>query len=227
MTANNAQRRFKKAARRKTVLAEKRRAESLNASPDARISRAIGGPIHRCVVHEELFETGMGTLVVVRGAPGELVLCGFLLDVYCLGIKDVFVRPVGFDEMEYLIEKMDAASPMTPVEPAYARKLLRELAAWSESIGFSPARDFAMAERIFGDVRADDCDVAFRFGREGKPLYVPGPSETPSEIARRMARLRQRVGDGHFDFMVGMADAAPVALPEPAADSGEPASQDA
>lgn len=227
MTDNNAQRRFKKAARRKAVLAEKRQAERLSASPAAKISRAVGGPIHRCLVHEDLFEAGMGTLIVVRGAPGEMVMCSFLLDVYCLGIKDAYMRPTTFDDMEYLIYRMDDAAPLKPVEPAHARKLLRELAAWSESIGFSPARDFALTERIFGDVSADDCDVTFRFGRDGKPCYVPGPSDTPSQIRRHIERLRENVGESRFDFMADPDETPLVALPDPAADGNEPAKQSA
>jgi hypothetical protein len=50
----------------------------------------------------------------------------------------------------------------------YARKLLRGLAAWSQSIGFAPHRDFAAVEPIFGDVNADasDADVSVRPRRQ-------------------------------------------------------------
>jgi hypothetical protein len=45
-------------------------------------------------------------------------------------------------------------------------------------IGFAPARDFAVVERLFGDVQAEACDAAFQFGYEGKPLYVGDLSDT-------------------------------------------------
>ena len=54
---------------------------------------------------------------------------------------------------------------------------MRDLVAWSASLGVRPHRDFAVVERMFGDLDADACDVAFQFGREGKPLYIPGPND--------------------------------------------------
>jgi len=66
---------------------------------------------------------------------------------------------------------------MASVDPSYARKLLRDVAAWAASIGFAPHRDFAAIERLFGDVSADASHAAFQFGREGKPLYVQSPTQ--------------------------------------------------
>ena len=54
---------------------------------------------------------------------------------------------------------------LVPIEPSYAGKLLWEVAAWAESIGVAPHRDFAAVERLFGDVSADACDASFQFGR--------------------------------------------------------------
>ena len=72
-------------------------------------------------------------------------------------------------------EAANAASPMDSVDPSYAQKLLCELAAWSQSIGFAPHRDFTVMERIFGEVNADDSDAVLQVC-EGKPVYIPGPT---------------------------------------------------
>jgi hypothetical protein len=89
---------------------------------------------------------------------------------------------------------------MAPVDPSYARKLLRDLAAWSQSIGFAPHPDFAAVERIFGDVNADASDAVFWFGRDGKPVYIPGPNDTAPLIRRRIAQLQKHLGDDGFGF---------------------------
>ncbi len=210
MASNMALRRFKKANRRKTVVAQRRRAEASEAALPGLVRRAAAGPIQHCRLPETLFETGMGTLAVVRGAPGETVLCSFLLDTYCLGIKDVFVRPAAMDQIETLLERLEIQALLKPVAPAHARKLLRDLAAWSESIGFSPHRDFAAAECIFGDVDVTSCDDTFTFGMDGKPCYVAGPYDSPSLVHRRMQRLSQRVGSGRFDYILPVDDESVV-----------------
>lgn len=202
MAANIAQRRSRKAARRKAVVAEKRKAEAMDTSVAARIRHAVAGPIDHCKLHADLFESGMGVLTMVRGAPGETLLCAFWLDVYCLGIKDIQVRPVTMSEAALFLGMLNEAAPLKEVDPACARKLLRDLAAWAEPIGFSPPRDFAAAERIFGDANPDTCDDVFTFGRNGKPCYVPGPSESSAERLRRVEQLRQRLGEGGFDILI-------------------------
>ena len=88
----------------------------------------------------------------------------------------------------------DAGSPIVPVDPSYARKLLRDVTAWSQSIGFAPHRDFAAVERIFGDVSADASDAVFRFGRDGKPVYIPGPNDTAALVQRRIEHLQRHLG---------------------------------
>lgn len=134
--------------------------------------RAAHDPIQHCFLTEAIFETGIGTLVLARGAtPHRLTLSSFLIDVFCLGIKDVMFESVESEFFAMYMDATDAGSPMVAVDPGYCRKLLRDLAAWSQSIGFAPHRDFAAVERIFGDVNADASDAAFQFGRDGKPVF--------------------------------------------------------
>ena len=206
MASNMALRRFKKANRRKAVVAERRKVEASLATLPSVIHRAAAGAIQHCRLQETLFETGMGTLVVVRGAPGETVLCTFLLDAYCLGIKDVIVRPATLAQIETLLEGLEIEVPLQPVAPAYARKLLHDLAAWAQSLGFAPHRDFAIAERILGDVDVASCHDTFTFGCDGKPFYIAGPYDSPALVHQRMQRLSERVGSGRFDYILPVDD---------------------
>jgi hypothetical protein len=136
-----------------------------------------------------------------RGATSRYIAFGcFLLDVFCLGVKDVMFGLLEGEAFDTYMDVTDAASPLVSVDPGYARKLVRDLAAWSQSIGFAPHREFAAVEQIFGDVDADASDAAFQFGCDGKPLYIPGPNDTAPLIRRRIERLRQFVGDDGFDF---------------------------
>jgi hypothetical protein len=201
MATNIALKRARKAQRRKQVVTQKRRADVLETSLPARVLRAAHAPIQYCFLTEAVFDLGMGALVLARGAtPHHLALSSFLVDVFCLGIKDVMFESVESEVFEMFMEATDAGSPLVPVDPSDARKLLRDLAAWSQSIGFAPHRDFAAVERIFGDVSVDASDAVFRFGRDGKPVYIPGPYDTAPLIRRRIAQLQKFLGDDGFGF---------------------------
>jgi hypothetical protein len=203
MATNMALKRARKAQRRKQIVAQKRQAETLEASLPARVLRAAHAPIQHCFLPGSLFEIGIGTLVLARGAtPYNVAFGSFLVDVFCIGIKDVMFRSVEADVFQRYMEATDAGSPMISVDPGYGRKLLRDLAAWSQSIGFAPHHDFAAVERIFGDVSADASDTAFCFGRDGKPFYIPGPTDTVPLIRRRIAQLQTRLGDDGFGFEI-------------------------
>jgi len=67
MPVNTAQRRAKRADHRKAATREKRRNETAKNSLSKRVPRASAAPIQQCLVHEKLFKTEMGMLVLTRG----------------------------------------------------------------------------------------------------------------------------------------------------------------
>ncbi|MBR0753259.1 hypothetical protein JQ604_13800 [Bradyrhizobium jicamae] len=203
MAINMAQKRAKKAQHRKQVVAEKRRVEAREASLPARIARFAQTPVQACYMAEGLFETGIGTLILARGNSSYSIGLGsFLIDVFCLGVKDVMLKEVDGDWLDYYVETCNASAPLIEIEPSYARKLLRDAAVWAQSIGFSPHPDFATVERIFGDVNPDDSDAVFQFGSDGKPTYISGPNETPTQIRRLTETLRKHLVEG-AEIVVG------------------------
>jgi len=202
MASNMALKRAAKANRRKAVVAEKRKLELFNDTLPAKAMRAAGAPIQGCFVSETLFEAGIGPVVLARGmTPSHVTLGVFLVDVWSLGVKDAYLRNADGQTFDRLIAAMNSTTPMAPVDPGYARKLLRDATAWAAAIGFAPHRDFAAVERLFGDVSADASDATFRFGHEGKPLYVPGPTETPAQVRKRLEQLRGGTGAAKLEFV--------------------------
>jgi hypothetical protein len=194
MAANMALKRAVKAIRRKVVVAEKRKLELVNDTLTATVLRAAQAPIRHCFVPEN-FDAGMGAVILARGnTPYYLTIGVFLVDTWCLGVKDTFFCSVDAEKFEAMIAGLSDTAPLAAADPSYARKLLRDLAAWAASIGFTPHRDFAVVERLFGDVRADASDATFQFGREGKPLYVQGPKEPPTQVRLRFGGLGRALG---------------------------------
>src|SRR5713226_792458 len=125
MTTNMALKRARKAQRRKQMVAQKRRAEILEASLPARVLRAAHAPIQHCFLTESVFDVGMGTLVLARGATlHHFAFSMFLIDVFCLGIKDVMFESVESEVFEMYMDATDAGSPMV-----FRRSELRPQAA--------------------------------------------------------------------------------------------------
>jgi uncharacterized protein DUF1841 len=199
----NPQRRQAKAVRRKKLLAERRRLEVVGGKGTLAedVRRAKAAPLHSCLVQSGLFENGFGMVALTRKTGAHtFALAAFLVDAFCLGVKDALFRELEEAELESFLDSLEATAPFEAVHPSYARKLLRDAAAYARSLGLEPHADYAALEPLFGDIDADACEEEFQFGFEGKPLYVPGPTESPTQIRRRIDRLRRQLGADGFDF---------------------------
>jgi hypothetical protein len=200
MARNPAAQKAAKAIRRKAIVAAKRGVEATTNSPNGQIRQAARLPILECLVSDDLFVCGMGVVTLIRGASraDQHVAC-FMVDSFCLGVKDIFFRSMDRQASEHILEAMQLTDPASPIAPAEARKLLRDMVAWAGDNGFPPHADYARLELLFGDVAAAETDFTPRFGYDGKVLYVPGPMETPAEVRRRMRMVRSRLGDAVAD----------------------------
>ncbi len=200
-------------ARRQATLARKRSKQKLAAKarshaaalPQTRMPAAIAAhsPIHECLVPEALFELGIGNIVFSRSLPsGEIGTAVFLLDVFCLGAKDAFFAILSPDEYETAISRFEDRATLRPVLPSYARKLIEGAVQYAEALGLRPHRDYHVAKGIFGDADPATCSQDFEYGRQGKPFYVSGPSDTPARSRRILAMLERACGPDGFDFLL-------------------------
>jgi hypothetical protein len=167
------------------------------------MATAANAPIHECLVPAGLFELGMGNLFFSRSLPdGRIALAGFLLDVFCLGVKNAFFAIVARDEYARRLSARTAAESLQPMQPACFRKLVEGGVAYAHDLGFNPHMDYEAARRIFGDVQSTACPTRFEYGHDGKPFYVSGPHETAAQVQAILDQLQRRLGSGNFDYLV-------------------------
>lgn len=170
----------------------------------AAIVASLNAPLHECWTPENLFEpgAGIGTVVVSRKAGGgNILVAGFLLDVFCLGIKDTFIRVMTGADYTDLLDRFSGNGPLTAIEPACARKLVESAEAYARDIGFSPYKDYRKSRRIFGDIDTEPCPRRFAFGSEGKPLFSAGPHDRPGRVKRIIRTLEKHCGKDGFHFL--------------------------
>jgi hypothetical protein len=201
--------RAKKAAKRKAVVAAKKPpmiSGRLSAGGRA-LSLAVSSPIHECLVAEELFDAGMGTVVMSRSMPdGRVGVSFFLLDVFCLGVKNAYFLAMPQDEYDYRLDTIRENETLQPVLPSFVRKLVEETEAYARNLGFSPHPDYQSAKKIFADIDATTCTDSFSFGKDGKPFFIAGPNDTPKKIEKILATLTKCCGPDGFDYMVGLQE---------------------
>lgn len=149
-------------------------------------------PIHECLVPKNIHEVGIGNISFSRKThSGQIATSSFLVDVYCLGVKNAFFNKLTNTEYQNLKNKDEV--PTKSVTPSYIRKLVEGSVEFASKIGFKPHKDYAKASKIFGNIDASECKEDFEFGKDGKPVFIQGPYDSESKIKNIMLKTNQYI----------------------------------
>jgi hypothetical protein len=139
---------------------------------------------------------GIALALVARAEQGDRVtVCGYLVDTFCLGVKDV-IGPERMRERDLpcfartYFRVFPAPALRAPIE--LAQHLVLGAVEFASGLGFAPHPDFEAARGHLGEL---DEPCAITFGREGRPLYVQGQYDDPIAI---METLRATIGTDGF-----------------------------
>lgn len=200
--------------RRQKKLANKKKKRKLTARPAGDVAAAMPVassyaqfPVHECLVPDALFDTGVGSVIWARRTPeGMIAASAFLVDVFCLGVKDALFDVRSALDYERRLKsrfiEINGLQEFESLHPACVRKLIEGAVRYADTLGFSPHADYRNAKGIFGDVDAQACPTAFAYGQHGKPFYIRGPSESVPQATRIVKQLDRVCGTGNFNFLV-------------------------
>lgn len=169
-------------------------------------TRARSLPLGPCYINKSWKETGFTSIVVTRAhSNNNITYALFLVDLFCLGVKDVLWRfnehPLDFEKfLNSHREINEHAPPLVKTNYVLVHNIIYGAIAYAEEIGFHPGKEFAIAKYILeeDDERTGLIDI--EFGHKGKPLFVSNP-DNPTESNRVMAHLTKRLGVGNFNFI--------------------------
>jgi yecA family protein len=147
-------------------------------------------------------ENGIGQLLIVRRREdGSADVGFFLIDIWCLGVKDATAElDVTGESIDELLSESIPESSREMIHPACAKKLIEGAIAYAEGLGFSPHRDFRKARKVLSGIDASLCPTEFTFGRNGRPFFVSGADDSEERIDRVLAILEAHCGEDGFDF---------------------------
>jgi hypothetical protein len=151
---------------------------------------------------------GVACVVVARRhRPQRVSVCGYLVDVYCLGVKNA-LGPQLMNERDlpafvhhFFNPFHQVAAPLeAPLE--LGRHLVCGAVDYARQLGFEPAPDFDQAAEHLGPWQETS---AITFGRHGVPFYISGPFDNPTRVIRC---LTSSVGEGNFHYIAHIGAAA-------------------
>ena len=159
--------------------------------------------VYECWMSSGLWKTGLGQVIVSRiNNQGDIAVGNYLIDIFCLGIKDCFVRVIYLDNYQAMLEQVSMASgELKRVEPIYANTLIHKAAEYASELGFKPHNDFAKAKNLLKNLPVDET-LKFSFGKEGEPCYMQGPHESPAEVKKILQTLGSGKNSKNYHFLI-------------------------
>jgi hypothetical protein len=198
--------RQKKLERRKAQQKAERRelAQRGPQSLASRLERTAVAPILHCRVTDGIWKVGIGQVLVSRQlSNGNVAFAVFLVDVYCLGVKNAMADIVSRAKYDLdLYGKLADDYTLLPMKPESARKLVDGAVQYARDLGLAPHADYHVAKMIFGDISAEACTEEYRFGKDGKPYFISGPHDSPFRCDEILRRLRSCCGEEGHHFLV-------------------------
>ena len=176
------------------------------ATPVGHIRQARNYPIEGCWIRPGWDEDGLAVVVIARRQPdGNIVFGNYLVDYYCLGLKDTFCNaniPAGQFRQQVLPKIFREDRPLS-ISPALAHELIYGGIEYAAQFGFRPQRDFKLSQYILDPPEMHPRTGQVEFGKDGKPFFVSGPYDNVDAIIRQ---LRRTAGEGNFEFLIGLGD---------------------
>jgi hypothetical protein len=152
-----------------------------------------------CLVNSGWEESGIVNIFVVRRKQsGKIVLGNYLVDIFCLGLKDTFYKFDYSDEdFEFLVDTV-INFPLEQIDPILAFNIIYGAIEYAEDLGFAPHKDFKVTEFLLPPVE-DVPYIEVEFGKDGQPYYFAGPNDN---VAKVLATLDKSVGRNGYHYVL-------------------------
>ncbi|MBD5191818.1 MAG: DUF1186 domain-containing protein [Bacteroidales bacterium] len=158
-------------------------------------------PIGKCyITPPDWKESGMPTVTVTRVRPnGNLVVASFLVDTFCLGVKDAMYneKMTPYDFENYL-DRFKQKMGLEEISYNEAHNLIYGAMAFAEEGGVKPAKEFDPAGYILEEDTDDIPLIEFDFGKNGKHYLVVSPDEREMLYCNV---LKKNLGD-NFEYIM-------------------------
>lgn len=158
-----------------------------------------------CLINTGWQEQGLAQILVIRHLLNRRFIAGvYLVDIFCLGLKDSFIRlRLNDKDVNSLREKFGVPLEEIPYEDV--RSIIFGAIDYAKGLGFDAKDDGTLDQCLEFVERGRPFEKKFTFGQDGKPLYINGPKDDVSSI---MKTLEPFLAAKRADYLIGLNESS-------------------
>ncbi len=157
-------------------------------------------PIDSCWILEDWEKVGETPVIVARRhASGKFTIGLYLIDTFCVGLKDSFYH-FNIDSQEYddLLDKMDIKRELVQVSYNEAHNLIFGAIAFAEEAGIKPCPEFALTQYLLEEDTEDIPLIEYDFGKNGKHFLI---TKSNLELNTYLPLLEKNLSKEEYDYI--------------------------
>lgn len=161
-------------------------------------------PVEKCYANPDWAKFGMAYVIVTRKRPnGAHVIASFLVDTYCLGVKDAYyAMDLTDNDLEDILKQYRDHTGLEEITYDEAHNIVWGAISFAEDAGISPCKDFTTAQYVLEEDTEDVPLIDYEFGKDGKYFLVVGEDGKEKVYINT---LIERLGD-NFEFVAEYDD---------------------
>ena len=146
-------------------------------------------PVEQCLINHDWQKRGLANIIVTRRQEdGRFILGVYLVDLFCLGVKNAFCNAgVTRKDLDAHLAGCGPGVVLEPTDLDHAKEIIFGSMEYARGLGFEPHRDFKLAREVLGTDEVNR-KRGVRFGGPGdKPLFISGPDDDADAILKKLA----------------------------------------
>ena len=147
-------------------------------------------PIHECLIQPGWQEKGLATILISRKQPNNNLVFGvYLVDIYCLGLKDTLYKAdISLQDYEGGIKgTLRKKSEYIECDIDLAHQIIYGAIEFARELGFEPHKDFKSSRYILEGPTEKYYSSDLEFGKNGEPYYIAGPDDNVDYGMRKLS----------------------------------------
>ena len=181
---------------------KKKKKKQVFLSPESYIkNKARDLEIGECLINEGWEEGGLAQIMVARKhITGNITMGLFLVDTFCLGVKNTFFR---FNISEHIYNDFKEEvfeGESVEIDYTLAHNIIYGALEFAEEYGLYPDKSFSNVTKYILDDDKDVDIIELEFGKDGKPFLVITDENEPYK--KYLSILDENAGPGNYTFLL-------------------------